>query len=60
MSHEEELFSSETLEQVTQRDGPCPISESVQGHFGQGCEQADLVDVPAHCGGIGLQVFLCT
>lgn len=46
MRYKEGLISSETLERVSQRDGPCPISESVQGHVGQGCEQPDLVDVP--------------
>lgn len=31
MSYKEERFSSETLEQVAQRDGAYPISKSVQG-----------------------------
>jgi len=45
----------ETLEQVAQRDGGCPISGSVQGHVGQGSEKPGLAeDVPAHCTGFGL------
>ena len=49
MMHHE---GSETLEQVTQRGGRCPIPGNIQGQVGQGSEQPDLVeDVPAHCRG---------
>lgn len=53
----EEMFYSEggeTLEQVAQRGGGCPISGNVQGQVGRGSEQPDLddpEDVPAHCWG---------
>ena len=40
------------LEQVAQRGGRCPIPGNIQGQFGLGSEQPDLVeDVPAHCRG---------
>jgi len=40
----------ETLPQVVQRGGRCPIPGRVQGQVGQGSEQPGLVeDVPAHC-----------
>ena len=42
----------ETLAQVAQRGGRCPISGDLQGQVGQGSEQPDLVeDVPAYCRG---------
>ncbi|KAK4818961.1 LOW QUALITY PROTEIN: hypothetical protein QYF61_022628 [Mycteria americana] len=42
----------ETLEQVAQRCGRCPIPGNIQGQVGRGSEQPDLVeDVPAHCRG---------
>ena len=45
----------ETLAQVAQRGGRCPIPGNIQGQVGRGSEQPDLVeDVPAHCGGVGL------
>ena len=45
----------ETLEQVAQRGGKCPIPGNIQGEVGQSSEQPDLVvDVPAHCRGGGL------
>jgi len=45
----------ETLAQVAQRDGRCPIPGNIQGQVGRGFEQPDLVeDVPAHCGRVGL------
>jgi len=44
----------ETLAQVAQRSGPCPIPGNIQGQAGWGCEQPDAVeDVPAHGKGIG-------
>jgi len=54
----EEIFyyeGGETLEQVAQRGGRCPISGNVQGQVGQGSEHPGLVkDVPIHCTGVGL------
>jgi len=54
----EEIFydvGGETLEQVAQRGGECPIPGNIQGRVGQDSEQLDLlVDVPAHCRGVGL------
>jgi len=45
----------ETLAQVAQRGGRCPIPGNIQGQVGQGSEQPGLVeDVPAHCRGFGL------
>ena len=42
----------ETLAQVAQRGGRCPIPGNIQGPVGRGSEQPDLVeDVPAHCRG---------
>jgi len=42
--------SGETLEQVAQRGGRCPIPGSTQGRVGRGSEQPVLaVNVPAHC-----------
>jgi len=54
---EETVYSEggETLEQVAQRRGQCPIPGNVQGQVGRGSEKPDLVeDVPAHCRGVGL------
>ena len=55
--YKEEIFyneSGETLEQVAQRGGRCPIPGNIQDQAGQGFEQPDLVeDVPAHCRGVG-------
>ncbi|KAK4816211.1 LOW QUALITY PROTEIN: hypothetical protein QYF61_013449 [Mycteria americana] len=43
----------ETLEQVAQRGGRCPMPGNIQGQVGQGSEQPDLVeDIPAHCKGV--------
>ena len=40
----------ETLEQVAQRDGICPMPGNIQDQVGWGSEQPDLVvDVPAYC-----------
>ncbi|KAK4825521.1 hypothetical protein QYF61_000034 [Mycteria americana] len=45
----------ETLAQVAQRGGRCPIPGNIQGQVGRGSEQPDLVeDVPAHRKGVGL------
>lgn len=47
----------ETLEQVDQRRGGCPIFENIQGWVGQGSEQPDVVkDLPAHCRIVGLDL----
>ena len=44
----------ETLEEVSQRGGGCPIPGNIPGQVGQGSEQPDLVeDVPAHGRGVG-------
>jgi len=52
MGYKEEIFydeGSETLAQVAQRGGGCPIPGNIQGQVGQGSEQPDPVeDVPAH------------
>ena len=46
---------SETLAQVTQRGGGCPIPGDTQGEAGWGSEHPDVaVDVPVHCRGVGL------
>jgi len=54
----EEIFyneGGETIEQVAQRDGRCPIPGNIQGQAGSGSEQPDLVeDVSAHGTGVGL------
>ena len=54
----EEIFydeGGETLKQVVQRGGRCPIPGNIQGEVGRGSEQPDLVeDVPAHCRRFGL------
>ncbi|KAK4818261.1 hypothetical protein QYF61_009966 [Mycteria americana] len=48
----------ETLQQVAQRGGRCPIPGNIQGQAGQGSEQPDLVeDVPAYCRGIILSAI---
>jgi len=45
----------ETLAQVAQRDGNCPLPGNIQGQDGRGSEQPDLVeDVSAPCSGFGL------
>ena len=47
--------SGETLAQVAQRGGRCPIPGNTQGQVGWGPEQPDLVeDVSACCRGVGL------
>ena len=47
--------SGETLAQVPQRGGRCPIPGNIQGQVGWGSEQPGLVEgVPAHCRGVGL------
>ena len=44
----------ETLEEVAQRGGRCPIPGNVQGQVGWGFEQLGLVEgVPAHGRGAG-------
>jgi len=46
---------SETLDQVTQRGGRCPISGNFQSQVGRGFQQPDLMEVvPAHCRAVGL------
>jgi len=46
---------SETLEQVAQRVGRCPIPGNIQSQVGWGSEQPDLVeDAPACYRGVGL------
>jgi len=43
----------ETLEQVFQRGGRCPIPGNIQGQVGQGSEKPDLVeDIHAGCRGL--------
>ena len=43
---------SETLAEVAQRSGRCPVSGNIQGQVGWGYGQPDGVeDVPADCGG---------
>ncbi|KAK4833031.1 hypothetical protein QYF61_027413 [Mycteria americana] len=43
----------ETLEQVVQRGGQCPIPGNIQGQVERASEQPDLVeDVPALAGGL--------
>jgi len=45
----------ETLAQVAQSGGGCPIPGNIQGQVGQGAERRDLVmDVLAYCRGVGL------
>jgi len=45
----------ETLEQLAQRGGQCPIPGNIPGQAGWGSEQPDPVeDVPAHCRGVWL------
>ena len=45
----------ETLKQVAQSGGRCPIPGNIQGQAGQDSEQPDRVEgVPAHCSGVGL------
>ena len=45
----------ETVAQVAQRGGRCPIPGNVQGQVGRGSEHPDLVeDVPAHGRGVEL------
>jgi len=62
MGYKEEIFDNEdgeTLEQVAQRGGRCPIAGNTQGQIGHSSEQPDLVkDVPAHCRG-GLDEMTC-
>jgi len=56
--YKEEIFCNEggeTLTQVAQRGGRCPILGNIQGQVGRGSEQPDLVeDGPAHCREFGL------
>jgi len=48
----------ETLAQVAQRGGGCPIRGNVQGQVGWGSEQPDPAeDVPAHGRGLGWMDF---
>jgi len=48
----------ETLAQVAQRGGRCPIPGNIPGQVGRGSEQPDPVeDVPAHCRGVGLDAL---
>jgi len=45
----------ETLEQVAQRAGRCPIPGNIQGQVGRGSDQPDLVeDDLAHYSRVGL------
>jgi len=54
--NKEEFFydkGSETLGQVAQRSGECPLPGNIQCQAGRGSEQPDLAeDVPAHCWGL--------
>ena len=56
--YREEIFydeGSETLEEVAQRCGRCPIPGNIQGQVGWGSEQPHLVeDVPIHLRGFGI------
>jgi len=56
--YKEEIFyneDGETLEQIAQTGGRCPIPGNIQGQVGQGLEQPDLVeDVPTHCRELGV------
>jgi len=56
--YKEEIFhdeGGETLEQVAQRGGGCPIPANIQGQAGRGSEQPGLgEDVHAYCRGVGL------
>jgi len=56
--YKEEIFyheGGETLAQVAQRGGGCPMPGNIQGQVRWGSEKPDLVeDVPGHCRGIGL------
>ena len=56
--YEEDIFynkGGETLAQIAQRGGRCPIPGNIQIQVGWGSVQPDLVeDVPAHCKGVGL------
>ena len=48
----------ETLAQVAQGAGGCPIPGNTPGQVGRGFEQPDLVeDVPAYGRGVGLDDF---
>ena len=55
--YKEEIFhdeGGETLAQVAQRGGRCPIPGSIPGQVGRGSEQPDVgEDVPAHGRGVG-------
>ena len=45
----------ETLAQVAQSGGRCPIPGNIPGQVGRGSEQPDLVEGgPAHSRGLGL------
>jgi len=45
----------ETLAEVAQRGGRCPIPGNIPGQTGRGSEKPDVVeDVPAHGRGVGL------
>lgn len=48
--YEKQLFTMKVA-QVGQESGVCPIPGKIQGQLGQGSEQRDPVDVPAHCRG---------
>ena len=44
---------SDTLEQVAQRGGGCPILGDIQGWAGWSSEQPDVaIGVPVHCKGV--------
>jgi len=48
----------ETLAQVAERGGRCPIPGNIPGQVGQGSEQPDpLEGVPAHCRGLEYKTF---
>jgi len=60
--HKEKGFyceSGETLEQVVQRDGRCPVRWNIKDQVGLGSDQPDLVeDISAHCkGGLDQMIF---
>lgn len=58
MRHKEKVFDNkggETLDQIAQRSGGCPIPQNIQGQVTQGSEQIDLFEnVPAHGTEFGL------
>jgi len=58
VQYKEEILyheGGETLAQVAQTVGPCPIPGNIPGQVGRGSEQPDPGEaVPAHCRRVGL------